>query len=242
MRINWYQGRVLADRYLEMILADYKNTLLLLAQAPVLAGMAVIVWLNTDRASPSLYFVMVLSAFWLGCMNACREIVKERALFLRERMVNLEVGAYLYSKVRILVLLDVVQVFTYVAILYAWLDVRVAVGWAFLTLLFTSVCGTCLGLMLSAMSKRSDYAVGAVPLVVLPQILFSEFVIDKDSFSGISEYIYMAMPSRWGYESLVEFAQTQVHYGDALVGFPVLLLLGGVCLGIAVPFLKWQRY
>ena len=33
-KINWYQGSVLADRYLETILSDWKNTLLLLVQAP----------------------------------------------------------------------------------------------------------------------------------------------------------------------------------------------------------------
>ena len=48
-KINWYQGSVLADRYLETILSDWKNTLLLLVQAPALAGMAVAVELTTVR-------------------------------------------------------------------------------------------------------------------------------------------------------------------------------------------------
>lgn len=240
--INWYQGGVLADRYLEMVLSDWKNTLLLLVQAPLLAGMAVAVWGNIDQANNSLYFVMVLSCIWLGCMDACREIVKERALFLRERMYNLEVGAYLYSKLRVLLLLNIVQVVTYSAIVYKWLDVRVAIGWLILALLAVTVCGTCLGLLISAVAKRSDYAVGMVPLVILPQILFSEFAISKDSFSGASEYVYEAMPSRWAYESLVEFAQTQPAHIEALAMLIPLLLFGGVFVLLAAPILKLQKY
>src|SRR6056297_2686602 len=145
-----YQAAVLTDRYLETVLADFKNTGLLLLQAPVLAIMAVMVWQNIDRASPSLYFVMVLSIFWIGCMNACREIVKERALFLRERMFNLDVGAYLYSKVRVLALVGTVQVALYSLIVVKWIDVRVAIGWLLIGLFFTMLCGICLGLLISA--------------------------------------------------------------------------------------------
>ncbi|MFU8804390.1 MAG: ABC transporter permease [Bradymonadaceae bacterium] len=240
--IDWYQGGVLSDRYLETILADWKNTGLLLVQSPLLALMAVGVWGNLDRANESLYFVMVLSAFWLGCMNACREIVKERPLFLREKMFNLDVGAYLYSKVRVLSLVASVQVILYALIVTKWLDTRVPIGWLVINLLFVALCGTALGLLISACARRSDYAVGIVPLVVLPQILFSELAIGKDHFKGASEVAYKLMPSRWGFESLREFAQTGPNHIEAagyllpLIGFSLLFLL------IAYPILRWQRY
>jgi hypothetical protein len=96
--------------------------------------------------------------------------------------------------------------------------------------------------MLSSIVKRSDYAVGLVPLMILPQILFSEVAIDKDSFAGVSQWLYKIMPSRWGYESMLEFAQTEVDYGDALLGFPMLIVLSALFLGVAVPCLKLQRY
>ncbi len=240
--MNWYQGGVLADRYTETILADWKNTLLLLVQAPLLAIMAVAVWGNVDSATKSLYFVMTLSAIWLGCIDSCREIVKERSLFLRERMVNLEVGAYLYSKVRVLALLNVVQIVTYSIIVARYLDVRVPIGWLILSLLCSSLFGTCLGLLLSSAVRRSDYAVGLVPLVILPQILFSELAISKDNFEGYTEYIYKLMPSRWGFESLMEFARTEPNVIDAVAFNIPLLLFGGVFLGISYPLLKLQKF
>lgn len=240
--IDWYQGAVLSDRYLETILADWKNTGLLLLQAPLLAGMAVLVWGNIDRANPALYFVMILSVLWLGCMNACREIVKERALFLRERMFDLDVGAYLYSKLRVLMLVGSVQVGLYSTIVYRFIDVRVPIGWLVITLLFTVLCGTGLGLLISACVRRSDYAVGLVPLVILPQILFSEFAIKKDQFKGASEWIYRLMPSRWGYESLLEFAKTSPDLVSAMGRNVPLALFAAVFVLIAYPILKWQKY
>ncbi len=240
--INWRQGRILADRYLEQMLADYKSTGILLLQAPLLAAMVVAVWSNIGHATGSLYFVMTLSAFWLGCTDACREIVKERALFLRERMVNLEVGAYLYSKMRVLALLNVVQVVTYALIIEQWVDVRVAIGWLIINLLFTALCGTALGLLISASVEKSDYAVGLVPIVILPQILFSEFAISEDAFAGVSEFMYHAMPAGWAFESLKEFGKTApdqllaAGYMMPLVGFGLLFLL------IAYPILRMASY
>lgn len=237
-----YQAGVLADRYLEIVLSDWKNTLLLLMQAPLLAFMAVMVWQNVDKTTPTLYFVMVLSIFWIGCMNACREIVKERQLFLRERMYNLDVGSYLYSKVRVLSLVGVVQVGLYALIVAKYIDTRVPIGWLILVLLATLLCGTCLGLLISAAVKRSDYAVGLVPLVIIPQIVFSEFTIDADNFAGISEWLFLLMPARWGYESLLEFAQTAPQ---ALVGAANMLALigySGLFLILAYPLLRWQKY
>lgn len=240
--IDRYQASVLTDRYLETVLADWKNTGLLLLQAPILAAMAVMVWGNIDRASGSLYFVMVLSMFWIGCMNACREIVKERALFLRERMFNLDVGAYLFSKLRVLALVGAVQAGIYGAIIYKSLDVRVAIGWLLIGLMVTVLCGTCLGLLISAVVKRSDYAVGLVPLVIIPQIIFSEFTISEDQFKGVSATLFKMMPARWPYKSLVEFAQTAP---DHLAATGYLLPALGYCVVfmlIAYPILRLQRY
>lgn len=240
--IDWFQGNILADRYLETILADWKNTGLLLAQAPILAGLAVMVWGNVGKANTALYFVMTLSVIWIGCMDACREIVKERPLFLREKMAGLDVGAYLYSKVRVLGLLSCLQASIYAIIVYTNVDVRIPIGWLAINLIASTVCGACLGLLISAVVKRSDYAVGLVPLVILPQILFSEFAIKKDQFAGVSEVIYTLMPSRWGYESLLEFSETSSDVLAAAANLIPLFGFGAIFLVIAYPILRVQKY
>lgn len=240
--INWHQGSVLADRYLETVLADWKNTGILLIQAPVLAALAVLVWENVGRATESLYFVMVLSCFWIGCMDAAREICKERALFLREKMVGVEVGAYLYSKLRVLVLLNFVQVVTYGLIVYKYVDVPMGVGWLLIALFVAAISGTCLGLLISASVKRSDYAVGLVPLLIIPQILFSPFAIDKDKYEGASEILYHLMPAQWGYESLVEFADSGGSTITAGGHLLPMLVFGALFILAAYPMLKLAKY
>ncbi|MFB6352366.1 MAG: ABC transporter permease [Bradymonadaceae bacterium] len=240
--INWRQGRILADRYLETMLADWKATGVLVLQAPLLAAMVVAVWGNIGHATGSLYFVMTLSAFWLGCTDACREICKERALFLRERMVNLEVGAYLYSKMRVLALLNVVQVVAYALIIDNWIDVRVPIGWLMINLLFTALCGTALGLLISASVENSDLAVGMVPLVILPQILFSEFAISEDAFAGFSWWMYNVMPAGWAHESLKEFGQTAPDYLLATGYIGPLMGVTLLFLVIAYPILRLASY
>ena len=240
--INWYQGAVLADRYLETVLADWKNTGILILQAPVLAGLAVLVWENVGRASESLYFVMVLSCFWIGCMNASREIVKERPLFLREKMVGVDVGAYLYSKVRVLAILNALQVGMYGIIVYKYIDVMMGVGWLLIALYIAGLCGTCLGLLISSVVKRSDYAVGLVPMLIIPQILFSPFAIKKDDYEGLSEFVYYLMPAQWGYESLVEFSKAGGSTLDAGGFLLPMLAFGVVFLLASYPFLKLAKY
>lgn len=240
--IDFYQAGVLTDRYLDTVLADWKNTGILLIQAPLLAFAAVAVFQNVSRVSGTLYFLMVISIFWIGCMNASREVVKERALFLRERMFNLDVGAYLFSKIRVLLLLGVVQVGIYSFIVARAIDLRIPIGWVLVTLLLTMFCGTCLGLLISALVKRSDHAVGLVPLVIIPQIVFSEFAIPKDQFKGWTEWVYLAMPMRWPLETFVEFGETSTDVFRAvghllpLFGYGVLFLL------IAYPILRVQKY
>lgn len=237
------QSNVLADRYLETMLADWKGTLLLFVQAPILAFLLVMVGDNVGKATQSMFYVMVLSAFFLGCVNASREIVKERPLFLREKMANLNVASYLYSKIYVLGLLSSVQIFVYTMILWKFLDdIRIAVGWLGIVLLFVSLCGTCLGLLISSLVNRSDYAVALVPIVIIPQLIFSEFMIPKDQFEGLSEILYKMMPTRWGYESLLRFSATEIKYLEGLAHILPMITFGCLFLAIAYPILRAQKY
>src|SRR5262249_28320680 len=43
-------------------------------------------------------FFLIVAAVWFGTSNAAREIVSERAIYLRERMVNLGLLNYVLSK------------------------------------------------------------------------------------------------------------------------------------------------
>ncbi|MFQ5808270.1 MAG: hypothetical protein ACE5JM_01520, partial [Armatimonadota bacterium] len=106
--VDMRQLSILSGRYLSVIVGDFGYTLLLLAQAPIVAGLICLRWHNAPATS-SLYFCLALGAIWLGCVNACREIAKERAIYERERRIGLQTTAYVLSKLQVLALLAAVQ-------------------------------------------------------------------------------------------------------------------------------------
>lgn len=240
--LNWQQTSLLADRYFEIVIGDWKSTLLLLIQSPVIAALIVMVWRNVSGTTKSLYFTLVLSAFWFGCIDSCREIVKERDLFLRERMFNLEIPAYVLSKVRVLLIFNLIQVGLLQGIVQANLNLRTGIVGTFVILLLATVSGTLLGLLISAVVRKSDRAVLAVPLVMLPQIVFSDFSIGASRFAGLAKTIRSFMPCQWAYEGLVELVKDSPRYlyftgrAGMLVVFTVAFFL------LALPALARQRY
>ena len=103
-------SRVLAARYRDCLLGDLGGLFLLLAQAPLIGWLCAVVWGSIERDTPALYFVLCLAAVWFGCINACREIVKERRILERERLFGVRPRDYVLSKVWVLATLGAIQV------------------------------------------------------------------------------------------------------------------------------------
>ena len=91
-------------------MSDRWNTIVLIAQAPLIAGLIAAVFSGVLRSTSSLedwprssldmattMFVMALAAIWFGCSGTAREIVNEWPVYRRERMVGLSVLSYLSS-------------------------------------------------------------------------------------------------------------------------------------------------
>ena len=92
------QWRTLVARCLNIKIKDRWNTAILMAQAPIIAGLVVLVFSNilgkqvtdlqeyTDYAAKLAItiFLLALSALWFGCSNSVREIVGEWAIYRRE--------------------------------------------------------------------------------------------------------------------------------------------------------------
>lgn len=233
------QTRVLIDRYRACMLGDAATLILLVAQAPFIGWLCTLVWGSVETDTPSLYFVLSLSAVWFGCINACREIVKERAIVERERLLGLSLSAYVLSRYAVLAGLGLVQVIALLMAVEWSLAIRGPFLIQLLALWGASLCGTGLGLLVSALSKSQERAVGAVPLLILPQILFSEFAIPQESFSNAVEVIEKFMPARWCYEAFVELAAVETAWGSVLLSGAVLIGmmigLGGMAAAALLP-------
>lgn len=206
------QLSVLCERYLELILADKWNTLLLLIQAPVIAGLIVIIWRDIDQVTKPLLFVLALSAIWFGTLNACREIVKEKDIFEREWMKGLSLGAYLWSKLAVLSLLGLAQCLCLVFIVNRYIDLGDPPLAHLLVLFPASLAGTGLGLLISAAVTTVDRSLTAVPLLLIPQILFSELLQSHEHSSDFVIFLEKLAITTWTYEGLAQLEKSQMDW------------------------------
>jgi ABC-type multidrug transport system permease subunit len=239
-RRGW-QRRTLAARYLECVLGDRVTLVLLLLQAPLIGWLCTVVWRPMGTDTPSLYFVLCLAAVWFGCIGACREIVKERAIIERERLFGVGAGPVVLSKAQALFALSTVQV----VLMQLAVEWRLALRGPYLVqtaiLMLAAWCGVGLGLLVSALAARQERAVGAVPLLLLPQILFSEITVPRQYFSDTVAVIEKLMPLRWAYRAFNESAALEPSWLKVAGHVAVLALYGALLLGLAALALRRPR-
>lgn len=240
--LNRRQAGILARRYVDVILGDPWYTLLLLAQAPVIAGLIALRFHNAPER-PSLYFCLVLGAIWLGCVNASREIAKERAIYQRERLAGVQISAYVVSKIQVLSLLAAIQCLLLLSIVAYFVRLHGNIVAIYLSLLAAAVAGTCLGLAISALAKGPDMAVGLVPVVMFPQILFTKFVLPERYLEGLAAAIEKTTITKWAHEMLAEIVKRHeaVEWGAVAQHFAILGTLAVVLLALTCGILKLKE-
>lgn len=235
MRFDWKQAELLCERYWEIWWGELGTLVVLVGQAPVIAGLIVTAW-KDSKESATLHLFLCLAALWVGCMNSCREIVKELPLYRRERRVGLSIGAYLFSKLWVLGLLDLVAAALLVGIVNYWVGLSGSKLLLTLVLWLTSLTGTALGLLISAVCATSDRAVGLVPLAVLPQILFSKAFLPEAHAVGMARTLESLTLLGWSFDlyGYVRMLGSDARWLDmfrslgALSGLGVLLVLSTV--------------
>ncbi|MEB3191457.1 MAG: ATP-binding cassette domain-containing protein [Snowella sp.] len=215
------QAWVLAQRYFQIMRRDRLNLGISIATAPIgilLINLAIAAdepfILGTDpdpKLAPlaqTVLLVFTSAAIWVGLASSLQEIVKENDIYSRERLVNLNIFAYLISKISILSGLALLQTAAMAIVILASFRSPLSppLPW-FLGLMITSYltlfAAICLGLMVSTISKSSTQANTALPILLLPQIIFSGVLF---KIQGISQYFSWLMISRWSvgaYGSLV---------------------------------------
>ena len=210
---------LLSQRYFQLISRDLVNLSLALLTAPIGISLLRVAVRDQDPliGAPEatlaplamrVLFVFTCAAIWVGLATSLQEIVKESAIYLRERLVNLGLFAYLGSKVFILSGLAVLQTILMVGvILIAFKDPEPSlISWTVgvsITTFLTLLSCLSLGLVVSAIVKNGSQANSALPLLLLPQIIFSGVLFKME---GAASKFSWLMLSRWSvgaYGSLV---------------------------------------
>lgn len=180
-RFGIHQWLTLTNRYLEIKLKDRRNTALLLLQAPFIA--LVLATVTSSLNDAKTIFISAVIAIWFGANNAVREIVAESAIYTRERLVNLKIPSYVFSKFAVLSGIGLVQVLLFVGIL-VWRGRLSGGDFAQLTLILylTLLAGVAMGLFFSALVNSTEKAMSILPLVLIPQLLLGGFIMPLSDF------------------------------------------------------------
>ncbi|MBD0370507.1 MAG: FHA domain-containing protein [Pyrinomonadaceae bacterium] len=213
------QWGTLARRYMEVLGRDRFNLLILFGQAPIVAFLTYLV-VSHNSPRDFIYFVLSLVAVWFGTSVAAREIIRERAVYNRERMVNLGLLPYVGSKLFVLSMIVGAQCI----LLWGTLKLFDIAGlmkmpgsptWLFglpqlIIMIMTGIVGIALGLFVSAIVKTSEMATSLVPLILIPQILFSGLVgVPK----GLSKAVGVVMPATWAFDEMKRLSGLDVLRG-----------------------------
>jgi ABC transport system ATP-binding/permease protein len=210
---------ILLQRQFVIFKADIKNSIILLAQ-PIVIG-ALVAWAAGD---PQLQqFFAYVATLWFGCSNSAQEIVKELPIYRRERLVGLSRWSYLTSKFIWMAGLTAIQsVLLYATIAIGRLAVHGAFQWQIIGLILLAFAATGIGLTMSAFSKSAIQAVMLVPLLLIPQILFSGFTVPAKDMTPSVLTLSQLMPS-FASERIadVSFLIDQKISGDLARDYPI---------------------
>ncbi len=202
------QWQTLVQRSLAVKIRDRWNTVILLAQAPLIALLIGAVFgrreaATADSTAETGLFLMVLAAIWFGCSNSAREIVGEWAIYRRERMINLGISSYLGSKLAVLGGLCALQCATLLPIVANRVGLQGEAGPMFALLWLAALIGVAMGLLVSAAARSSEIAIALVPLLLLPMVILGGLMQPLHLMEEPVRLLAQAMPSRWAFEGLV---------------------------------------
>ena len=152
-------------------------------------------------------FWVVFAAFFFGLTYGLLQICTERTILRRERLVGLRLGAYVASKVTVLVPFLARSSSWRCSACFACLDrlpsrplstyASMGVG-----LLLCAVAALGLGLLTSATVGNVAQATLALPMLCFPAVLFSGAILPVHLMAGAGAALSAVIPSRWAFEAI----------------------------------------
>ncbi len=158
---------------------------------------------------PQYIFISVIVALFLGLTVAAEEINKDKKILKRESFLNLSRSSYLLSKIAILFILSAIQTFTFVFIGNYILEIKGMLVDYWLILFSISCLSNIIGLNISSTFNSAKVIYISIPLIIIPQLLFSGVIVKFDKlnpiFSKSNEVPWLGnvMAVRWAYEAAV---------------------------------------
>jgi ABC-type multidrug transport system ATPase subunit/ABC-type multidrug transport system permease subunit len=219
---KWRQFSTLLSRNFRNKIRDRSNLVITFFEAPILAiAVSLILRLLPSAAAEyNLYqndnlrvfiFLATIISMFLAMTNSVDEIIKDAAILLRERMLNIRNTAYYASKFITLFTFCLVQNALFLAVAFPILGLKELYlpYLGFMTIV--SFNGIAIGLFISALPNLSTKAAfNIVPLLLIPQIIFAGALIPYSQMDHLKIHkdreipeVCQFIPSRWAYEGLL---------------------------------------
>jgi ABC-type multidrug transport system ATPase subunit/pSer/pThr/pTyr-binding forkhead associated (FHA) protein len=172
----------------------------------------------TQDHTAAMFFVVV-SCVWFGTSNAAREIVTERSIYLRERMVNLSLFNYVFSKFVLLCFICVIQCSMLLAIIFFTLGFQGgpdAFAIELASMVAVAMNATALGLLLSTLVTSAEAAMALTPIALIPQVVLGGLMVPMTTNPMLQPLMYI-MPARWGFEGAISQERAAIANSAAWV-------------------------
>ena len=156
-------------------------------------------------------FVSIIIFIFIGLANSIDDILGENRSIVRELKLNISAASQLISKHAVLLVMTIVQVLLYYFISSWILGMRAFFLPQASFLLLSGITGYGLGLLFSSLIKDRSAIINILPLVIIPQIMFSGAVIKFSQMNNslklnqkreIPEFCQL-VPARWLFEGWV---------------------------------------
>jgi len=129
-------------------------------------------------------FVTALEAVLIGMYVPSNELILERSVYLRERMVNLKILPYLFSKIVIFAVFALIQCSLYLAVLSIGVDLPADGLYLpgplemFITVFLTMLASVAIGLFVSSLAKSPDMGMYVLVMLLFFQFFFAGIIFD----------------------------------------------------------------
>jgi ABC-type multidrug transport system ATPase subunit len=180
------QGATLLDRNIRLLLSDRRTLAMAAIQSVLIGGLVGYAFghfgTGQERviSENALLLLLGLSAIWLGCNSASKDIVGDLAIYRREHDINLSTAAFIGAKYLVSAAFTVVQL-AVVYVLVGALAEKIPGDRLeqFLLLIVGTLAGTAMGLLISAFANTRDQATTIVPLALVPQLVLAGVLVPK---------------------------------------------------------------
>jgi ABC-type multidrug transport system ATPase subunit len=211
----------LTSRNVEILWRSPKDVAVLFALAPFLGALNFLLWrretfdaVKGDSVDAlNLFFMLTIVTLLVGSLGSVREIVKEQAIYKRERMVCVQVLPYVMSKVFIglcfaLYSSAALFLFQIASVDFSYLSLT-EVGQLYVPVLLATFSGVMIGLVVSASSPTEERAMLLIIAVIIPQFLLSGGLLPIKDLGGVGPFLTMPATAKWAYASLLTTAKVK---------------------------------